>query len=149
MKTFSLKPKDIKRQWYLLDASEVPLGRLASQAARLIIGKHKVSLTPHIDGGDHVIIINASNLIVTGNKRSDKIYYRHSGFPGGLSSRTLDQALQKDPAKVISHAISNMLPVNKLRDQRLRRLKIYLNDEHEHAAQKPQSISLAKSGSKQ
>ncbi len=128
----------------MLDASEVPLGRLATVSARLLIGKDKPTLTPHIDGGDFVVIINAAKLVVTGNKVKDKLYYRHSGFPGGLYRRTLGEQMEIDPTKIINHAIRGMLPVNKLRDGRLKRLKIYSNAEHQHFAQKPKTVSLKK-----
>jgi large subunit ribosomal protein L13 len=144
MKTYSLKPKDISRVWYVLDAAEAPLGRVSTIAARLLIGKDKPSQSPHMDGGDYVIIINADNLVVTGNKREDKSYYRHSGFPGGLYKRTLNEQMNIDSAKVIEHSIRGMLPVNKLRDGRLARLKIYGGSEHKHIAQSPEVISLKK-----
>jgi large subunit ribosomal protein L13 len=144
MKTYSLKPKDISRVWYVLDAAEAPLGRVSTIAARLLIGKDKPSQSPHMDGGDYVIIINADNLVVTGNKREDKSYYRHSGFPGGLYKRTLNEQMNIDSAKVIEHSIRGMLPVNKLRDGRLARLKIYGGSEHKHTAQSPEVISLKK-----
>jgi large subunit ribosomal protein L13 len=147
MKTYSIKPKDISRKWYVLDASEVPLGRLATAAASLLLGKAKPTITPHMDGGDYVIVINSASLVVTGNKRKDKTYYRHSGYPGGLYERTLQEQLERDPNKVIFDAVRGMLPVNKLRDGRLARLKIYPNDQQNHAAQKPTAISLKK-GSK-
>jgi large subunit ribosomal protein L13 len=147
MKTYSLKPKDISRSWYVLDAAEAPLGRLSTVAARLLIGKDKPSQSPHMDGGDYVIIINADGLVVTGNKLADKTYYRHSGFPGGLHKRTLSEQMNIDSTKVIEHSIRGMLPVNKLRDGRLARLKIYAGSEHNHSAQSPETISLKK-GSK-
>lgn len=146
MKTFSIKSKDITRQWHLLDASESPLGRLATVAARLLIGKDKPTLTPHMDGGDFVIVVNARELIVTGNKSKGKTYYRHSGFPGGLYKRSLEEQMGRNPEKVIEHAVRGMLPVNKLRDGRLKRLKVYSGPEHEHAAQKPEKYSLKKAG---
>jgi large subunit ribosomal protein L13 len=144
MKTYSIKPKEIKREWYILDASETPLGRLATTAASLLLGKGKPTITPHMDGGDYVVVINSANLVVTGNKAKDKIYYRHSGFPGGIYSRTLTEQLEKNPNKVIFDAVRGMLPVNKLRDGRLARLKIYTDDQHNHAAQKPKTLSLKK-----
>src|SRR5579859_5938928 len=101
MRTFSAKPTDIKRQWYLLDASEAPLGRLATAASSLLIGKSKPSITPHMDGGDYVVVINAEKLVVTGNKQFDKKYYRHSGFPGGLRQRTLAEQSNLDPTQII------------------------------------------------
>jgi large subunit ribosomal protein L13 len=136
MKTFSAKPADVKRQWYVLDA------------ASLLLGKGKATITPHIDGGDYVIIINSSSLVVTGSKAKDKIYYRHSGFPGGLYSRSVEEQLAKDPNQIIFKAVRGMLPVNKLRDGRLSRLKIYPDDQHNHTAQKPTAISLKKGNSK-
>lgn len=148
MKTFSAKPTDISRKWYVIDASQAPMGRIATVAAGLLIGKGKPTVTAHMDGGDHIIIINTQQLVVTGNKLEAKTYYRHSGFPGGLYSRTLSQMMEKDSTAVIRHAIRGMLPVNKLRDGRLQRLKIYATDEHNHHAQKPQIISFPKKGSK-
>lgn len=144
MKTYSLKPKEISRKWYVIDASETPLGRLSTVAARLLIGKDKPSQSPHMDGGDFVIVINADKLVVTGNKRQGKIYYRHSGFPGGLHQRTLEEQMEIDSTKVIEHSIRGMLPVNKLRDGRLKRLKIYTGEEHNHHAQKPEKLDLKK-----
>lgn len=144
MKTYSLKPKDITRKWYLIDASTVPLGRLSTVAARLLIGKDKPSQSPHIDGGDFVIIINSDKLVATGNKFKDKIYYRHSGFPGGLYQRTLEEQLKIDSTKIIEHSIRGMLPVNKLRDGRLKRLKIYVGSEHNNTAQKPETLEIRK-----
>lgn len=142
MKTYSAKPADITRLWHVLDASEAPLGRLATRAAQLLTGKGKPQFTQHIDCGDYVIVVNAANLVVTGNKLQAKKYYHHSNYPGGLRERTLQEQLQRDPTKVIEHAIRGMLPVNKLRSDRLARLKIYAGADHEHAAQKPTTISL-------
>ena len=144
MKTFSAKPTYISRKWYVLDASEIPLGRLATVAARLLIGKDKPSFTPHMDGGDYVVIINSDDLKVSGAKRQDKTYYRHSGFPGGIHKRTLTEQMGRDSTQVITHAIRGMLPVNKLRDGRLARLKVYSGAQHQHEAQQPEKISLAK-----
>lgn len=143
MKTYSLRPKNIKRRWHLIDAAEAPLGRVATAAARLLLGKDKVELTPHMDNGDYVVVINCDRLVVTGNKKGSKIYYRHSGFPGGLRSRTLNEQMEIDSTKIIEHAVRGMLPVNKLRDGRLKRLKTYKGADHSHAAQKPSVISLA------
>jgi large subunit ribosomal protein L13 len=144
MSTYSAKPADIKRRWYILDASETPLGRMATVAAGLLLGKGKPTLTHHMDGGDYVIVINSASLVATGNKAKDKIYYRHSGFPGGIYSRTLTEQLQKDPNQVIIKAVRGMLPDNKLRPGRLARLKVYTDDQHNHSAQKPKAISLKK-----
>jgi len=142
MKTYSAKPTDVTRAWYIIDASEATLGRVATQVATLLTGKAKPQFTKHIDCGDHVIVINAKDLKVTGNKLTSKMYYHHSGFPGGLRERTLEDQMNLDPTKVLEHAIRGMLPVNKLRDDRLGRLKIYADSEHKHEAQKPQTISL-------
>lgn len=147
VKTFSIKPSEVKRQWYILDASQVPLGRLATVVASLLLGKGKPTVTAHVDGGDYVIVINSASLVVTGNKPKGKIYYRHSGFPGGIYSRTLGEQLERDPNKVIFNAVRGMLPVNKLRDGRLARLKIYEGSDHNHAPQQPKEYSLKK-GSK-
>jgi large subunit ribosomal protein L13 len=142
MKTYSAKPVDVTRKWYVLDASETTLGRVSTQVAVLLTGKGKPQFTKNIDTGDFVIVVNAANLKVTGDKLTDKKYYHHSGFPGGLRERTLQEQLNLDPTKVIEHAVRGMLPVNKLRDARLARLKIYAGTEHNHAAQKPETISV-------
>jgi large subunit ribosomal protein L13 len=142
MKTYSAKPSEVTRKWYVLDASELPLGRLSTKAAELLMGKGKPMFTKHIDCGDYVIVINADNLVVTGNKMEDKMYYKHSNFPGGLTETTLKYEMDKDSTKVIYKSVRGMLPVNKLRDDRLKRLKIYGGSEHDHAPQKPETISL-------
>lgn len=142
MKTFAQKPKDVQRNWYILDASQASFGRVAARAASLLLGKAKPTITPHTDGGDFVIIVNAGRLVATGGKETKKIYYRHSGFPGGLYSRNLTQQMEQDPTSVIFKAVRGMLPVNKLRNQRLARLKIYEGSEHNHTAQKPQLIDM-------
>ena len=142
MKTYSAKPSDVTRKWYVLDASEANLGRVATQAASLLIGKGKPQFTSHIDCGDFVIIVNTDNLQVTGAKMTDKMYYRHSGYPGGLTETQLKDVMEKDSTKVLYEAVRGMLPVNKLRDGRLARLKLYAGEEHNHAAQKPENLSL-------
>jgi large subunit ribosomal protein L13 len=142
MKTYSAKPADVTRKWYVIDASEAPLGRIATVAAKLLIGKEKPQFTKHIDTGDYVIIVNASKLVVTGNKMKDKMYYRHSGFPGGLTETALVDQMAKDATQPVIHAIRGMLPVNKLRADRLARLKVYIDAEHNHEAQKPQLLSV-------
>ena len=144
MNTYSAKQTDVTRKWYVLDASEAPLGRVATKAATLLTGKEKPMFTKHIDTGDFVIIINADQTIVTGKKDTDKIYYRHSNYPGGLTELSFNEVMAKDPTKPLFRAIRGMLPVNKLRDERLKRLKIYGGPEHNHAAQKPESISIKK-----
>ncbi len=146
-KTYSIKPKDINRQWYLLDASEVTLGRLSTKAAKLLLGKDKPQYSHHIDCGDYVIIINANKLKITGNKLKTKGYYRHSQHPGGLHSRTLDEQIVKDPTEVIAHSVKGMLPPNKLASARMKRLKIYSGSEHSHMPQQPTVISLKKGNS--
>lgn len=142
MKTYSAKPNDVTRAWYVVDAADASLGRLATQIATLLTGKGKPQFTKHIDCGDYVVVVNAQNLKVTGDKTTSKKYYHHSGFPGGLRTRTLGEQMQLDATKVIEHAVRGMLPVNKLRDERLSRLKIYTGAEHKHEAQQPTVISL-------
>lgn len=142
MKTYSAKPSEVERKWYVLDASEVPMGRLSTVAAQLLTGKGKPMYTAHIDVGDYVIVINAENLVVTGKKLEDKMYYKHSHYPGGLTETTLKFELDKDPTKVITKSIRGMLPVNKLRADRLARLKVYTGSEHNHAAQAPTVLKL-------
>jgi len=142
MKTYSAKPSDVVRKWYVVDASELPLGRLSTKIAELLTGKGKPMFTKHIDCGDYVIVVNAEKLVVTGNKLEGKMYYKHSNYPGGLRETTLKYEMDKDPANVIRKSIRGMLPVNKLRDERLKRLKIYAGETHEHEAQKPEALSL-------
>jgi len=142
MKTYSAKPSDVTRKWYVIDASQAPLGRVATQVASLLIGKGKPQFTQHIDCGDYVVVINAANVQVTGGKLDKKMYYSHSGFPGGLKEATMREKLEKDPTSAVLHAVRGMLPVNKLRDERLNRLKIYGGAEHNHEAQKPQVIAV-------
>jgi large subunit ribosomal protein L13 len=136
MKTYSAKPSEVKRVWYVVDASTATLGRVSTEIAQLLTGKKKPMFTSHIDCGDYVVVINADNLKVTGQKLSDKVYYRHTGFPGGLKERTLKEQMEINSAKVIERAVYGMLPVNKLRDARMKRLKVYSGMEHGHAAQK-------------
>lgn len=142
MKTYSAKPSDVTRSWYVIDASEAPLGRLATKIATLLTGKGKPQFTHHIDCGDYVIVINAEKLVTTGDKQAKKIYYRHSNYPGGLKEKSLGEAQAKDPAFAITHAVRGMLPVNKLRDERLKRLRVYAGAEHQHEPQKPKLISV-------
>lgn len=140
MKTFSQKPAAAVHNWYIIDASQMTLGRLASLIATYITGKHKPTYTPHVDEGDVIVVINASQLKVSGNKMIQKRYYRHSGYPGGLKSRTLEQELSVHPERVIRHAVDGMVPDNKLKSDRLQRLKIFPGTEHPHQAQQPQEI---------
>ncbi len=138
-KTYSAKPTEVTRVWHIVDASKLPFGRLSTQVATLLMGKHKPMYTPHIDCGDYVIVINASQLVVTGKKSTDKKYYRHTGFPGGIKEATLEE---KNPIAVIEAAVRGMIPANKLRPGRLARLKVYADDQHNHHAQKPVVFEL-------
>ena len=140
MKTYSQKSSEISREWWLIDASTLPLGKLAVVIADKLMGKSKVTYTPHIDNGDYVVVINAKNLKVTGNKLIDKKYYRHSGFPGGLTELKLEEVIEKNPAVAISEAVKGMLPKNKLAADRLARLRIFDGAEHAHTAQNPKEI---------
>ncbi len=142
MKTYSAKPTEVVREWHLLDASELPLGRLATRVATLLTGKGKPMFTAHIDCGDHVVIINADKLVATGDKMDTKMYYRHSGFPGNLKEATLSQKITKDSTDVIRLAVLGMLPKNKLSDGRMKRLKIYAGEEHNHTAQNPKKVEI-------
>ena len=144
MKTYSAKPSDVTRNWYVVDASQSTLGRVSTEVAQLLTGKKKPIYTSHIDCGDFVIVINADKLVVTGQKITDKMYYRHSGFPVGIKSRSLGEQMAIDSTAVLQKAIYGMLPVNKLRDGRLKRLKIYAGTEHGHEAQKPTVLNLTK-----
>lgn len=140
MKTYSAKPKDVERKWYLLDASSSTLGRLSTLIAKYLTGKGKPMYTPHVDCGDYVVVVNSDKLKVTGDKEFKKVYYRHSGFPGGIKDATLQERLEKDSTKVIQDAVKGMLPDNKLRSDRLKRLKVYAGEQHRHEAQNPQAI---------
>ena len=140
MKTYSQKASEIKRDWWLVDASTLPLGKLAVIIADKLMGKSKVSYTPHIDNGDYVVVTNAKLIQVTGNKMTQKMYYRHSGFPGGLKELKLEEVIEKNPSVAIREAVKGMLPKNKLAADRLARLKIFDGAEHAHAAQNPKEI---------
>lgn len=142
MKTFSAKPTDVVRSWYVIDATDTTVGRVATEIAKLLTGKNKAIFTKHIDCGDFVIVVNAGQSKFTGQKEEDKVYYRHSGFPGGIKARTVAEQRVKDATKLIENAVFGMLPVNKLRDERMKRLKVYVGEEHQHAAQKPIKITL-------
>ena len=137
MRTFQPKPGQVTRQWHVIDATDVVLGRLASQTARLLRGTHKAIFTPHLDTGDFVIIVNASKVALTGNKRADKLAHRHSGFPGGLTSTPIGQLMDKRPERVVEKAIKGMLPHNTLGRQMASKLKVYAGPEHPHQAQSP------------
>ena len=141
-KTFSQKPADVTREWFLVDASELPLGRIATIVADKLIGKSKPTYTPHVDAGDYVVVINAEKLVVTGNKETGKIYYRHSGFPGGIKDAPLAEVREKFPERIIEKAVQGMLPKNKLSADRMGRLKIFAGAEHAHAAQTPKKVEV-------
>lgn len=135
MKTYTPKATELEQRWHLMDASGKTLGRLASQVAQLLRGKHRPSFSPHLDMGDHVVVINASQLQVTGKKLRDKVYYRHSGYPGGLKQETLAKLLAEHPTRVLEHAIQGMLPHNRLGRALMRKLRVYAGSEHPHRAQ--------------
>ncbi len=137
MKTYTAKKEEIQRQWFVIDASSVPLGRLASMAAYILRGKHKPEYTPHIDTGDHVIVTNSEKVKITGKKLSDKFYYRHTGYPGGIRKKHLGLLMEESPEKVVKNAVRGMLPKNILGRNMLKKLKVYKGSEHPHAAQKP------------
>lgn len=143
-KTYSAKPDDVVRKWYVVDASDAPLGRVSTQIASLLMGKGKPQFTKHIDCGDFVVVINAAQTIVTGDKNRQKMYYRHGLTPGSLTETSLADKMTLDPIFAITKAVRGMLPVNKLRDGRLNRLKVYADANHNHDAQQPETISLKK-----
>ena len=147
MKTKVLKKNDVVRNWYVVDAGDKILGRLASRIARILIGKNKPQYTPHVDCGDFVVVVNADKFRVTGKKLADKIYYSHSFYPGGLKQINLGLMLKKHPTRAIYHAVSGMLPKNKLRAKRLKRLKLYTSTDHPHEAQSPAKIDFEKNRS--
>lgn len=142
MKTYSQKPSDVSRRWVLVDASELPLGRLATIIATHLTGKYKPTYTPHIDGGDYVVVINAANAVVTGNKETDKIYYHHTGFPGGIKDASLAEVRAKFPERIIENAVKGMLPKNKLAAERMKRLRVFAGSEHAHTAQNPEKVEV-------
>jgi len=142
MKTFVAKPSDRQRNWYVVDAQGKTLGRLATQIADVLRGKRKPTYTPHIDTGDFVIVVNAEKIAVTGNKRADKLYHRHSGYPGGLRTRTFEQMITRRPEEVIRIAVKGMMPRNRLARKQLTKLKVYAGPEHPHVAQRPAEMEL-------
>jgi large subunit ribosomal protein L13 len=142
VRTFSPKPADLKREWHVIDATDVVLGRLAVQTATLLRGKHKPTFAPHVDGGDFVIIVNAGKVALSGNKATTKMAYRHSGFPGGLSSTAIGDLLEKDPRRAIEKAVWGMLPKNRLGRQMLKKLKVYAGPEHPHQAQQAKPFEI-------
>jgi large subunit ribosomal protein L13 len=143
MKTYSAKPRELEKIWYLVDAESKTLGRLATQIADLLRGKGKPQYTPHVDTGDFVIVVNAEKVHVTGNKLAQKIYYRHSGYPGGLRQRTLAEQLARRPEEVLRKAVRGMLPKNKLASAQITKLKIYAGPDHPHAAQNPVKLEVS------
>lgn len=142
MRTYSPKPADIQREWHVIDATDVVLGRLAVQAANLLRGKHKPMFAPHVDTGDFVIIVNANKVALTGNKKNTKLTYRHSGYPGGLTATPIGDILEKDARKVIEKAVWGMLPKNRLGRQMIKKLKVYTGPDHPHAAQKAKPFEI-------
>jgi large subunit ribosomal protein L13 len=143
VRTYSPKPGDVQRQWHVIDATDIVLGRLASQAAILLRGKHKPVYAPHVDAGDFVIIVNAEKIHLSGNKRTQKLAYRHSGYPGGLRSVRYDELMEKAPTKAVEKAIKGMLPKNTLGRQMLSKLKVYAGPNHPHQAQQPEPYQIS------
>ena len=142
MRTYSPKPGDVQRQWHVIDAQDVVLGRLAVQTANLLRGKHKPTFAPHMDMGDFVVVVNAEKVALSGNKRADKLAYRHSGYPGGLRSIPIGELLEKDARKAIEKAVWGMLPKNKLGRAMVKKLKVYAGDSHPHSAQQPKPLEI-------
>jgi large subunit ribosomal protein L13 len=142
VRTYSPKPGDLTREWHVIDATDVVLGRLAVQVATLLRGKHKPTYAPHVDTGDFVVVINADKIALSGNKRDAKMAYRHSGHPGGLSATPYGELLDKDPRKAVERAVWGMLPKNRLSRQLLKKLKVYAGPSHPHAAQRPQPFEI-------
>jgi large subunit ribosomal protein L13 len=143
MKTYSPKAKEISRSWYVMDAQGQVLGRLASEVAKILRGKHKPTFAPHIDTGDHVVVVNADKVVLTAGKADRKMVYRHSGYPGGLKSETFARAFARKPEDALRRVVRGMLPKNRLGRQMLRKLKIYTGPHHPHAAQQPQTLDVA------
>jgi large subunit ribosomal protein L13 len=142
MKTFSAKPEDVRRDWFVVDATDKILGRLATELASRLRGKHKPEFTPHVDTGDHIVVVNAARIRVTGNKMADKMYYRHTGYIGNLKSISLEKLMEKSPEQVITIAVKGMLPKNSLGRAMLKKLRVFAGPEHSHAAQQPQPLEI-------
>jgi len=142
MKTFSAKPETVKRDWFVIDATDKVLGRLASEVASRLRGKHKAEYTPHVDTGDYIVIVNADKVRVTGKKEKDKIYYKHSGYIGGMKATALGKMRQEHPERIIEIAVKGMLPKNPLGRAMFRKLKVYAGPEHNHQAQQPQPLDI-------
>ena len=149
MSTYTPKKSDIERNWYLIDADGLILGRMASEIARLLRGKHKPTFSPHIDTGDHVVIINAEKVVLSSDKANKKMVYRHSGFPGGIKSRSYADFLRKNPTDAVRQTIRGMLPKNRLGRQQLKKLQVYAGAEHPHHSQKPEPMELTQAKSKE
>ena len=145
MRTYSPKPSDIERAWYVVDADGLVLGRVATEVARILRGKHKPVFAPHLDTGDHVIVVNADKIVLTANKADQKIVYRHSGYPGGLKSQTFAEAHAARPEEAVRRAVRGMLPKNRLGRQMLTKLKVYVGPTHPHSAQQPAPLEIAAS----
>ena len=141
-KTYSQKTAEIQREWFVIDASTAPLGRVATLIAAHLTGKNKPTYTPHVDNGDYVVVINAEKVVVTGNKETGKVYYRHSGFPGGIKDATLAEVREKFPERIIEAAVKGMIPRNKLASDRLGRLRVFVGEEHTHTAQTPKKLEV-------
>lgn len=141
-KTYSQKPSEVTRRWILIDAATAPLGRVATEAAKYLIGKYKPTYTPHIDAGDYVVVINAAKTKVTGAKETDKKYFRHSGYPGSIKETSLGEMREKHPERIIEEAVKGMIPRNKLADERLKRLRVFAGSEHAHTAQNPEKVEV-------
>ena len=142
MKTFSAKAHEVNHEWFVVDAKDQVLGRLAARIAHVLRGKHKAIYTPHVDTGDFIVVTNADKLVVTGKKTLDKIYYRHTGYPGGIYSRTFNQMLEKAPEKILNHAVKGMLPKGPLGYAMIKKLKVYAGEEHPHTAQQPKQLEI-------
>ncbi len=142
MSTFTAKPETVERAWFVVDANGKVLGRLATEVARRLRGKHKPEYTPHVDTGDYIIVVNAEKVAVTGKKRTQKFYYRHSGYPGGIKSIRFDKQIDQAPQRVIEHAVKGMLPKGPLGRAMYRKLKVYAGPEHRHAAQQPKPLEI-------
>lgn len=140
--TFTQKPVDVVRKWVIIDASTAPLGRVSTVIAKYLIGKYKPTYTPNIDAGDYVVVINAAQVVVTGEKETDKKYYRHSGYPGGISDESLSELRTKYPERIIQASVKGMIPRNKLASERLKRLRVFPGAEHTHAPQQPQKVEV-------
>jgi len=142
MKTFSAKPQTVRRDWYVIDASDKVLGRLATEIARRLRGKHKPEYTPHVDTGDYIVVINADKVHLSGNKETDKMYYRHTGFPGGIKGVRADKLRARHPERIIETAVKGMLPKNPLGRAMFKKLKVYAGAEHRHTAQQPKPLEI-------